>query len=108
LRAAAREDVVAVGVDRIRHETGGDRAAGAGHVRHVIEDLVPVVRGGRGTRRAQDPGGGVAVQLEHAGGNGVAAAGAAAGRPEDVQGDDGADGDRGAGTGREGGAAGRQ
>src|SRR5262249_31496496 len=42
------------------------------------------------------------------GGDGVAAAGAAAGRPEDVQGDHGLDRDRLAGAGGEGGAAGRQ
>src|SRR5262249_12990027 len=77
-------------------------------VGHVVEDLVPVVRGGRGTRGAEYAGGDVAVELEQVEGEGVAVAGAGAGRPEDVQGDHGLDRDRLAGAGGEGAAEGRQ
>src|SRR5262249_19401084 len=92
---AAGEDTLPSGLACTGHETPGGRAAGTGPVDHVEEDVVPVVRGGRGTRRAQDPRGGVAVELEGAAGE----AGGAAGRyPEEVQGNYSTDGDRGGGT----------
>ena len=58
LGAAAGEDVVRLGVDRVGHESGGERAAGIG------VDLVPVVRWCRGTRRADNARLRVGVQLE--------------------------------------------
>lgn len=64
LGAATRIDVVAVGVDGVRHEARRESTAGRGAVDLVSEDLVPVVRGGRGARRAQHPGGDIGIQFK--------------------------------------------
>src|SRR5262249_48195303 len=74
LGAAALENVVCVEVLCIRKETARQRGAGrtlgkgpTGSRRsRVREDLVPVVRGGRGARRAEDPRGGIAVEFKSA------------------------------------------
>src|SRR5262249_34368092 len=83
----AREDVVASRVDRIRDETVGERAAA------VSEDgVVPVIAGGGVVDR-------VPVEFEGAAGEVPGAAGR--GRPKDIQGNQGADNDRGGGAGGE-------
>src|SRR5262245_33810542 len=67
LGTPAREDIVQIGVGRIRNESRGDCAADGWRSNVVVgEDLIPVVRRGRGTRRSQGAGGGVAIQFESA------------------------------------------
>src|SRR5262249_49386136 len=101
LGAAGRKDVVLGGVDGIVDEIDGPRAAGAGVAGLEIGvNLVPVVP-------ARRIGRGGAVELEEAGRDDIGEA-AVGNVPEEIQGHQGADGDRDAAVAGEAGLVGRQ